>query len=94
MKNLLNAIADKTTENQRDLTRLSEKLNNTVNKEEQTIYITEMLKIFDDMLLFVNFYISNEENIASIIDSRERAVQAYKQITGKDYRGEGINDDE
>lgn len=87
MKKLMDQIAENATTRQKDLTRLCEELNKATTRAQQVKYIKKILAIYDEMLLFVNFYISNEENIANILDGRDQAVKAYKQITGEDYKG-------
>lgn len=92
MKNLMNQMVDRATKSQKELTRLCEELNNATTRAQQVKYIKSILAIYDEMLLFVNFYISNEDNIGNILDGREQAVKAYKQITGKDYEGKEIDE--
>ena len=85
MKNLLSKIAEKAAINQKELTRLSEKFSTTESQEEKLCYLQAVMDIYDEMMIFVNFYIANEENIGFIIDGRNQALDIYKKLTGKDY---------
>lgn len=85
MKTLIRQITDKSQGLQKKLSELSEQFNKAETAIDKEKIILEVLATFDELAVVVSFIMQNTENIEQIIDSRNKALDIYKKLTGKDY---------